>query len=86
MQMSPSGLCLTYLEADRVISTFSFDPNLEPSPQNPHCREAIGPPESLPGTAQASAGRWVKEMWNAKQGPCLPHHKRWIRIPLEHAR
>ena len=33
-QMSPSDLCLTCLEVDRVISTFSFDPNLEPSPQN----------------------------------------------------
>ena len=30
--MSPSGLCLTRLEADKVISTFLFDPNLEPSP------------------------------------------------------
>ena len=37
--MSPSGLRLTYLEADRVISAFSFDPNLEPSPQNLHSRE-----------------------------------------------
>ena len=27
--MSPSGLRPTRLEADRVISTFSFDPNLE---------------------------------------------------------
>ena len=35
-QMSPSGLCLTCSEADRVISTFSFDPNLELSPQNLH--------------------------------------------------
>ena len=32
MQMSPSGLCLTRLEANRVISTFLFDPDLEPSP------------------------------------------------------
>ena len=31
-QMSPSGLCPTHSEADRVISTFSFDPNLEPCP------------------------------------------------------
>ena len=36
MQMSPSGLCLTHLEVDRIISTFSFDPNLELSPQNLH--------------------------------------------------
>ena len=28
MQMSPSDLCPTCLEADMVISTFSFDPNL----------------------------------------------------------
>ena len=32
MQMSPRGLRLTCLEANRVISTFSFDPNLDPSP------------------------------------------------------
>ena len=32
MQMGPSGLRPTRLEADRVISTFSFDPNLKPSP------------------------------------------------------
>ena len=31
-QMSPSGLYPTHSEVDRVISTFSFDPNLEPSP------------------------------------------------------
>ena len=36
MKMSPSGLCLTRLKADRVISTISFDPNLEPSPHNLH--------------------------------------------------
>ena len=36
MQMSPSVLRPTRLEADRVISTFSFDPNLQLSPQNPH--------------------------------------------------
>ena len=35
-QMSPSGLCPTRSEADRVISTFSFDPNLEPNLQNLH--------------------------------------------------
>jgi hypothetical protein len=28
MHMSPSGLCLSFLDADKVISTFSFDPNL----------------------------------------------------------
>ena len=31
-QMSPSGPCPTRSKADRVISTFSFDPNLEPYP------------------------------------------------------
>ena len=30
--MSPSGLCPTRSEVDRVISTFLFDPNLEPCP------------------------------------------------------
>ena len=34
MQMSPSGLCPTRSEVDRVISTFLFDPNLKSSPQN----------------------------------------------------
>ena len=33
--MSPSGLRPTRLEAYMVISIFSFDPNLEPSPMNP---------------------------------------------------
>jgi len=32
MQMSPSSLCPTHSEADRVFLTFSFDTNLEPSP------------------------------------------------------
>ena len=45
--MSPSGLRLTHLEADRVISTFSFNPNLELSPQNLHQGEANGPPEPI---------------------------------------
>ena len=64
-QMSPNGLCLTRLESNRVISTFSFDPNLKPSPQNLHLGEASGPPESVSGTTQASARRRVKEQWNA---------------------
>ena len=63
--MSPSGLFLTRLEANRVISTFSFDPNLEPSPQNLHRGEASGPPESISRMTQASVGRRVKEQWNA---------------------
>ena len=32
MQMSPSGLCPSRLEADKVISTFLFDPKFQPSP------------------------------------------------------
>ena len=28
MQMSPSGLCLSHLEADKAILTFLFDPSL----------------------------------------------------------
>ena len=40
--MSPSGLCLACSEAYRAISTFSFDPNLEPSPQNLLRGEAAG--------------------------------------------
>ena len=60
--MSPSGLCLTPLEADRVISTFSFDPNLEPCPQNLHQGEANGPPESVSRMIRASVGRWSSGM------------------------
>ena len=63
--MSPSALSLTCSEVDRVILTFSFDPNLEPSPQNLHREEANGPPKSVSETAQASIGRQVKEQWNA---------------------
>ena len=63
--MSPSGPCLVYLEVDRVILTFSFDPNLEPCPQNLHRGKASGPPESVSGTTQASTERRVKEQWNA---------------------
>ena len=62
--MSPSGLRPTYLEVDRVISTFSFDPNLKPTPQNRHCGEAVGPPKSLFEMAWASTRRRVKEQWN----------------------
>ena len=47
--MSPSGPRSICSEADRVISTFSFDPNLEPSPQNLHRGEASGPPKSISG-------------------------------------
>ena len=54
-----------HIEADRVISNFLFDPNLEPCPQNIHRGEAIGPPEPISGMARASVRRWVKEQWNA---------------------
>ena len=60
-QMSTSGLHPTRSEVDRVISTFSFDPNLEPSPQNLHRGEANGPPESVSRTTRASTRRRVKE-------------------------
>ena len=64
-QISPNGLCPTRSEADRVISTFLFDPNLELSPQNLHRGEVSGPPESLSRATRAFAGRRVKEQWNA---------------------
>ena len=63
--MSPSGPRPIYSEADKVISTFSFDPNLEPYPQNLHRGEASGPPGSFSEMTQASARTWVKEQWNA---------------------
>ena len=63
--MSPNSLCLTRSEADRVISTYSFDPNLEPCSQNLYRGEANGPPESVSGMTRASVGRQVKEQWNA---------------------
>jgi hypothetical protein len=47
--MSPSGPHSIRSKVDRVISTFSFDPNLEPSPQNLHRGEASGPPELVSG-------------------------------------
>jgi len=65
MQMSPSGLHPTRLEADRVISTFSFDPNLEPCPRNLHRGEVNGTPESVSEMTRSSIGRQVKEQWNA---------------------
>jgi hypothetical protein len=63
--MSPSGPRLVYSEADRVITTLLFDPNLEPCPQNLHRWEASGPPGSVSGMTQASVGTRVKEQWNA---------------------
>ena len=63
--MSPNGPRPICSEADRVISTFSFDPNLESCPQNLHRGEASGPPELVSRMAQASTERQVKEQWNA---------------------
>ena len=65
MQMSPNDPRSIRSEVDRVISTFSFDPDLEPCPQNLHRGEASGTPESIFEMARASAGRRVKEQWNA---------------------
>ena len=56
-RMSPSGPRPICLEVDRVISTFSFDPNLEPCPQNLHRGKASGSPESVSGMTRASARR-----------------------------
>ena len=63
--MSPSGPRQIRPRADMVISTFSFDPNLTPCPQNLHQGVASGPPELVFGMTQASARTWVKEQWNA---------------------
>jgi hypothetical protein len=63
--MSPSGPRPVCSEADRVISTFSSDPNLEPCPQNLHRGEASGPPGSVSGMTRTSVGTRVKEQWNA---------------------
>ena len=61
--MSPSGLHPTHLEANRVISTFSFDPDLEPCPHNLHRGRPAGhlsqSPERLghlPGGGLRSSG------------------------------
>ena len=64
--MSPSIPCPICSKADRVISTFSFNPILELSPQNLLQGEVSGPPESLFGATRASTGRQVKELWNAR--------------------
>ena len=71
--MSPNGLCTTCLEADKVILTFLFDPNLEPSPQNLHRGEA----NVLGGLR--SNGMPLK-------GYADPVGERRTQIPLEHAR
>ena len=61
--MSLNGLCTTRIKVNRVISTFLFNPNLEPSPQNLHRGEASGPPKSVSRMTQTSTGRWAKEQW-----------------------
>ena len=64
---------------------FSFDPNLEPSPQNLHRGEASGPPEPierlghLPGGGLRSSGM-------PHEGYADPVSERRTWIPLEHAR
>ena len=63
--MSPNGLRPTHLEAAKVISTFSFDPNLDPCPQNLHRGEANRPPKPVSRMTLASVEMWVKEQWNA---------------------
>ena len=45
------------IEASDLISTFSFDPSLEPCPQNPHRGDASGPPESVSEMTPASTRR-----------------------------
>jgi len=62
--MGPIGPHPTRSRADRVISTFLFDPDLEPFPHNLYQGEVVGPPESLFGMTQASIGRRVKEQWS----------------------
>ena len=64
-QMSPSGPRSICSEVERVISTFLFNPNLEPCPHNLHRGEASEPPESVSRTTRGSVERRVKEQWNA---------------------
>ena len=64
-QIEPGEKTQICSEADRVILTFSFDPNLEPCPQNLHRGEASRPPKSVSRMTWASARRRVKEQWNA---------------------
>ena len=70
--MSPSGLCLTHSEADRVISTFLFDPNLKPSPQNLHQGEASGPPGSVSRMTQALSGCGLRSSGMPHEGYADP--------------
>ena len=64
-QMSPSGPRSVCSEADRVISTFSFNPKSLPNPQNLHRGDASRPPGSVSGMTWASTETRVKEQWNA---------------------
>ena len=52
--MSPSGPRPICSEADMVISTFSFDLDLEPCPQNLYQGEAVG--------HQSQSLKWLKHL------------------------
>ena len=69
--MSPSDLFLTRSEADRVISTFSFDPNLKLSPQNLHRGEATRPPEPIEQLKHLSGG-WLRSSGMPHEGSTDP--------------
>ena len=71
-QMSPSSPCLVYPKADRVISTFSFNPKPLPNPQNLHRGEASGPPESVSRMAQASTGGRLRSSGMSHEGYADP--------------
>ena len=70
--MSPSGPRSIRSEANRVISTVSFDPDLEPCPQNLHRGEASRPPESVYRMARASIGRRVRSSGMPHEGYADP--------------
>jgi hypothetical protein len=59
--MSLNGLCSTRIKANRVISTFLFNPASSRAHRNPIEGESIG--------------RRAKEQRNATQGLCLPCRK-----------
>ena len=68
MQMSPSGPRLVCSKADKVISTFSFDPNLEPCPHNLHRGEASGPPRPVSGTIGHLSGHGLRSSGMPHEG------------------
>ena len=70
--MSPSSPRPIYSEADMVISTFSFYPNLEPRPQNLYRGEASGPPRSVSGMTQESTETRVKSSGMPHEGSTDP--------------